>query len=260
MLLIVGALIVIVSVIGGFVFEGGHVMVLNQPAEYIIIDGSAIGSMIMGTPLKILTQIVGQTMALLKSAPTKNDYLDLLAALSKLFKQVQQGGMLALEPHFENPAESAILAEHPKLMANHHAIAFLGDSVKVLMMGGLSVYDLEALMDEDLEIHHEDAGKPAGAVNKIADALPALGIVAAVLGIVITMGAIDGPMEEIGHKVGAALVGTFLGILLFVWVRAAIGDGTRAPAWRRSPVHPVHQSGAAGPSQRARTADRDRVC
>ena len=119
-------------------FEGGHLLVLNQPAEFIIIGGAALGSLVMGTPLKILTQIMGQTMGLLKSAPGKKDYLDLLAALSKLFKLVQQGGMLALETHFENPAESSILAEHPKLLKNHHAISFLGDSVKVLMMGGLS--------------------------------------------------------------------------------------------------------------------------
>ena len=214
MLLIVGAIVVLGAVIGGFVFEGGHVLALNQPAEYIIIGGSAIGTLIMATPLHVLTKLVGQVTGLLKSPVSKADYLDLLSALNKLFRQVQQGGMLVLEPHFEKPAESAILSQHPKLLANHHALCFLSDSVKVLVMGGISALDLEALMDEDLEVHHEDEEKPAAAVSKIADALPALGIVAAVLGIVLTMEAIDGPIEEIGHKVGAALVGTFLGILL----------------------------------------------
>ena len=214
MLLIVGAIVVLGAVIGGFVFEGGHVLALNQPAEYIIIGGSAIGTLIMATPVHVLKKLVGQAMGLLKSAVSKDDYLDLLSLLNKLFKQVQQGGMLVLESHFEKPTESAILSEHPKLLANHHALHFLSDSVKVLIMGGISAMDLEVLMDEDLEVHHEDEEQPAAAVSKIADALPALGIVAAVLGIVLTMEAIDGPIEEIGHKVGAALVGTFLGILL----------------------------------------------
>ena len=214
MLLIVGAIVVLGAVLGGFVFEGGHVLALNQPAEYIIIGGSAVGTLIMATPLPVLKRLVGQVTGLLKSAVNKADYLDLLSALNKLFRQVQQGGMLVLEPHFEKPAESAILSQHPKLLANHHALHFLSDSVKVLIMGGISPLDLEALMDEDLEVHHEDEGKPAAAVSMIADALPVLGIVAAVLGVVLTMEAIDGPIEEIGHKVGAALVGTFLSILL----------------------------------------------
>ena len=214
MLLIVGAVVVMGAVIGGFLLEGGHLLVLYQPAEFLIIGGAALGSLIMGTPVTVLTQLMGQTRGLFTSAPAKQDYLDLLAALNQLFRLVQREGIVALEAHIETPAESSILSQHSTLLANHRAVDFLGDSVKVLMMGGISVHDLEALMDEALDVQYEDAGKPAGAVTTIADALPALGIVAAVLGIVITMGAIDGPMDEIGHKVGAALVGTFLGILL----------------------------------------------
>jgi chemotaxis protein MotA len=121
---------------------------------------------------------------------------------------------MALESHFEKPDESSILKKYPKFLSRHESVAFLADSIKVIIVGGMTPHDLEALMDEDLEVHHEDQGKPAATLNRIGDALPGLGIVAAVLGIVITMQAIDGPPEEIGHHVGAALVGTFLGILL----------------------------------------------
>ena len=138
MLLVVGAIVVLGAVAGGFVFEGGHLLALNQPAEYIIIGGSALGTLIMGTPVHVLKQLFGQVGSLLKSGASKDDYLDLLSMLNKLFRQVQQGGMLTLESHFEKPAESAILSQHPKLLANHHALHFLSDSVKVLMMGGIS--------------------------------------------------------------------------------------------------------------------------
>jgi chemotaxis protein MotA len=134
--------------------------------------------------------------------------------LYQIFKLVQQSGVMALESHFEDPHKSPILTRYPKFLARHEAVDFLADSAKVVIVGGLSSHDLEALMDEDLRVHHEEALKPAAALAKIGDALPGLGIVAAVLGIVITMGHIDGPPEEIGHHVGAALIGTFLGILL----------------------------------------------
>ncbi len=132
----------------------------------------------------------------------------------QLFKTIQQAGVMALEPHFEVPEQSSILSKFPNFLRRHEAVSFLSDSAKVIIMGGIAPHDLEALMDEDLQILHEEAALPAGALAKIADALPGLGIVAAVLGVVITMQAIDGPPSEIGEKVGAALVGTFLGILL----------------------------------------------
>jgi chemotaxis protein MotA len=134
--------------------------------------------------------------------------------LYQIFKAAQQSGVMALEAHFEAPESSSIVSKYPKFLARHHAVDFLADSIKVIIIGGIGAHDFETLMDEDLEVRHQGATKPAATLNKIADALPGLGIVAAVLGVVITMGAIDGPPAEIGHKVGAALVGTFLGILL----------------------------------------------
>jgi chemotaxis protein MotA len=214
MLLIVGALIVVASVAGGYLMEGGHPLVLNQPSEFLIIGGSAVGSLLIGTPLSVLKQLAGQIKQLFRSAAGKGVYVDLLAMLFQIFKVAQQSGVMALETHFEAPDKSSIMTKYPTFLARHEAVDFLADSVKVIIVGGIASHDLEALMDLDLEVRHHEATRPAATLSKIADALPGLGIVAAVLGVVITMGAIDGPPAEIGHKVGAALVGTFLGILL----------------------------------------------
>lgn len=214
MLLIVGAVIVIGSVLGGYLMHGGNVLVLNQPSEFLIIGGAALGNLLIGTPPSVLKQLVGQTTAILGSGMTKTDYKELLAMLYQLFKLGQQSGVMALESHFDSPAASPIMSKYPRFLKNHHAVDFLADSIKVIMTGGIGPHDLEALMDQDLEVRHHEMGKAAGALAKIADALPGLGIVAAVLGVVITMESIGGPASEIGHKVGAALVGTFLGILL----------------------------------------------
>jgi len=134
--------------------------------------------------------------------------------LYQLFKVSQQSGLMALEPHFESPQNSAVMSKYPGFLARHHAVEFLADSIKVMIVGGIGPHDLDNLMELDLEVRHHHEGRPSQTLMKIADALPGLGIVAAVLGVVITMGSIDGPPAEIGHKVGAALVGTFLGILM----------------------------------------------
>jgi chemotaxis protein MotA len=214
MLVIAGLAVVFGAVAGGYLFEGGAFGVLVQPAEFMIIGGAALGSLLVSTPAPVLKNIAGQMKAVMGGGTTANDYKDLLAMMYMLFKQVQQQGVMSLETHFDDPKQSAILSKFPKFMARHDALDFLADSVKVVMVGGIAPHDLEALMDEDLKVHHEDALKPSQALNRIGDALPGLGIVAAVLGVVITMGHIDGPPAEIGERVGAALVGTFLGILL----------------------------------------------
>ncbi len=214
MFLIIGFVIVTASVVGGYLMEGGNLLVLVQPAEFVIIGGAALGSMLIGTPPSILKGMLGQLKGLLATGSTKNDYKELLAMLYQIFKAAQQSGVMALESHFEKPAESAIMSKYPKFLARHHAVDFLADSVKVIIIGGIGPHDFENLMDLDLEVRHHEEARPAATLNKVADAMPGLGIVAAVLGVVITMGVIDGPPAEIGHKVGAALVGTFLGILM----------------------------------------------
>jgi chemotaxis protein MotA len=215
MLVIVGFLVVIGGVVGGYLMAGGALGVLNQPSEFVVIGGAALGSLLVSTPTRVLTLALAQIKgALSGSRAGKQDYIDLLSMLYQIFKLVQQSGVMALESHFEDPKQSPILSRYPKFLARHEAVDFLADSAKVVIVGGITPHDLEALMDEDLRVHHEEALKPSAALAKIGDALPGLGIVAAVLGIVITMGHIDGPPEEIGYHVGAALVGTFLGILL----------------------------------------------
>jgi chemotaxis protein MotA len=214
MFVIIGALVVIGSVVGGYLFEGGNLLLLVQPSEFIIIGGAAIGSLLIGTPPKVLGKIGKHVGAAFGASLGPADYLDLLAMLYQLFRVIQSTGVMALEPHFDNPTQSAILSKYPKFLSRHESLAFLSDSAKVIIVGGMSSHDLESLMDVDLEVHHHEELRPANTLTKIGDALPGLGIVAAVLGVVITMQAIDGPPAEIGEKVGAALVGTFLGILM----------------------------------------------
>jgi len=214
MLIVVGLLIVLGSVVGGYVMAGGELLVLNQPSEFVVIGGAAIGSLVVSTPGSVLKAMVVQLKAAMNTGFTRADYVDLLSLLYLVFKQVQQSGVMSLESHFEDPSKSPILSRYPKFLARHETVDFLADSAKVIIVGGIAAHDLEALMDEDLRVHHDEAMRPSIVLAKIGDALPGLGIVAAVLGVVITMGHIDGPVEEIGHHVGAALIGTFLGILL----------------------------------------------
>jgi len=214
MLLIVGSVVVIAAIVAGYLMEGGALMALFQPAELVIIGGAALGSMLISTPMPLLKRLAGSVGGFFKDGPGKKDYLEMLGMMYQTFRLTQQSGVMALESHCDDPNSSSIFARFPKFLANHHAVDFFTDSVRVIIMGGVSPFDLESMMDLDLEVHHHEALKPAQALAKVGDALPGMGIVAAVLGVVITMGAIDGPPSEIGHKVGAALVGTFLGILM----------------------------------------------
>jgi chemotaxis protein MotA len=213
-LLIAGLLVVIGAVVGGYLMAGGSLLVLVQPSEFVVIGGAAIGSLLISTPKQVLLATVAQIKGAMGAGTVREDYVDLLAMLYQVFKQVQQGGVMSLEPHFEDPSKSPLLTRYPKFLARHEAVDFLADSVKVIIVGGIAAHDLEALMDEDLKAHHDEALRPATALTKIGDALPGLGIVAAVLGVVITMGHIDAPAAEVGAHIGAALVGTFLGILI----------------------------------------------
>jgi len=215
MLVIVGFVVVIGAVLGGFVMAGGALGVMVQPSEFVVIGGASLGSLLVSTPGPVISGIVSQLKGALSGAgATKADYEELLGLLFQIFKVVQQSGPMGLEAHFENPSKSTILSKYPKFLARHHAVDFLSDSAKVLIIGGVSSHEFADLMDEDLHVHHESELRPSAALAKLGDALPGLGIVAAVLGIVITMAHVDGPAAEIGHHVGAALIGTFMGILL----------------------------------------------
>jgi chemotaxis protein MotA len=214
MLVWAGLIVVAGAVIGGYVSHGGRLILLYQPAEFVVIGGAALGILIASTPMPVLRGLLAQLTRLMGTPPTKREYIDLLVMLYQLFRVAQSAGVMALETHLDNPKESAIFSRYPKFLARHESVAFLADSARVIIVGGISPHDFDHLMYEDLEVRHREALMPSATLAKVADALPALGIVAAVLGVVITMQAIGGPVEEIGHKVGAALVGTFLGVLL----------------------------------------------
>jgi chemotaxis protein MotA len=214
MLIFAGLAVIMGAIAGGYLWHGGHLILLWQPAEFLIIGGAAVGILIVSTPFPLVHAIIGQMTRLLTPAPSKKDFTDLLVMMYQLFRVVQSTGIMALESHIDNPAQSPIFSKYPAFLKRHSALHFLGDSARVIIIGGISAHDFEALMYEDLEVKHKEAMAPSSTVNKIGDAMPGMGIVAAVLGVVVTMQAIDGPPSEIGHKVGAALVGTFVGILL----------------------------------------------
>jgi len=214
MIAIVGFIVVTASILGGYIMEHGHLMVLYQPAEFVIIGGAAIGMLLVSTPMKVLKDTISAVLGILGSGPSKKVYTELLVMMYELFNVARKDGLVGLESHVERPEESSVFSKYSYFMKNHHALHFLTDTMRLIIMGGVPEHDLDSMMDLDLETHHQEVSKPSEALSLVADSLPGLGIVAAVLGVVITMGAIGGPPEEIGHKVGAALVGTFLGILL----------------------------------------------
>ena len=215
MLLIAGSLTVFICVIGGFVMMGGHVAILMQPVEFIIIIGAAIGAFMIANPMTVIKACIKATLGLLKPPRhNKASFLELLTLLYAVFKLVQMKGMLALEQHVENPQESDLFQQFPKFYADETAVTFLCDYIRLMTLGSDKAHEMEALMDEEIETHHDDKLEIAEAINKVAEAMPALGIVAAVLGVIHTMGSISEPPEVLGHLIGAALVGTFLGVLL----------------------------------------------
>jgi chemotaxis protein MotA len=215
MLPIVGIIIVIGAIIGGYLMEHGKLMVLMQPAELIIIGGASLGTVLIANPLgTIIKMAKGAVGAFLPSRYSKGFYLENLRMLSDVFVYARKNGLVKLEPDVEDPSKSALFAKYPKFLKDHQAVHFFCDTLRMAVSGGVQPFDLDQMMELDMDVHHHEASAPVAAITSMADALPGLGIVAAVLGVVITMGALGGPPEEIGHKVAAALVGTFLGILL----------------------------------------------
>jgi len=186
-----------------------------QPAELIIIAGAAAGTLLIGNPIstiKAMLKSIAKVFA--ANTYTSTFYLEHLRMLNALFQTARKEGLVKLESDVENPTQSAVFARFPMFLQNHHAVDFVCDTLRMAISGGVGHFELDQMMEQDMEVHHHQSEVPAAALNTVADALPGLGIVAAVLGVVITMGALGGPPEEIGKKVAAALVGTFLGILL----------------------------------------------
>jgi chemotaxis protein MotA len=216
MLLIIGSVVVLVSVFAGFVLEGGHILALWHPFEIMIICGSALGAFLVSNPLKVVKASFVGTIGLLKGPRfRREDYVDLLKLIYDILVKIRKSGMLAVEADVEAPEKSQLFSQYPRILADHHMLEFITDCLRLMVGGNLDPHELEALLEYELETHHKEAAEPAHAVQRVADALPGFGIVAAVLGIVNTMASLEGAdTATIGHKVGAALVGTFLGILV----------------------------------------------
>jgi chemotaxis protein MotA len=214
MFAIIGIVVVFGCVVAGYLMEHGNLKVLIQPAELVTIGGAAIGTVLIANPLHILKQVASGIGAVFGGSKyTKQAYIDSLKMLYDLLNKARKDGLMALETDIEEPDKSPLLSKGPAPFKNHHVRDFVCDSLRMAITG-VDAFDLDQMLDLDMEVHHHSAGQPTAALSNMADSLPGLGIVAAVLGIVITMGALGGPPEEIGKKVAAALVGTFLGILL----------------------------------------------
>lgn len=215
MFAIIGIVVVFGCIVGGYLMEHGNLRVLIQPAELLIIGGAATGTVLIANPLHILKQIAGGLGGVFgPSKFDKQQYIDSLKMMYELLTKARKEGLVALESDVEEPEKSPLFSKYKNFVGNHHLTAFVCDTMRMAVSGGVEVFDLDQMLEADMEIHHHGADQPVAALSTMADSLPGLGIVAAVLGVVITMGALGGPPEAIGHKVASALVGTFLGILL----------------------------------------------
>src|SRR5712692_1014615 len=215
MFAIIGIVVVFGAIIGGYLMEHGKLQVLMQPAELVIIFGGAVGTVLIANPLPVvikMAKMIGAVFA--ANRFNKAFYLENLKMLNEIFSYARKSGMAKLEADVEDPGKSALFTKYKSFLKDHHAVFFICDTLRMSISGGVGHFELDQMMETDIEVHHREVLAPVAALNTMADSLPGLGIVAAVLGVVITMGALGGPPEEIGHKVAAALVGTFLGILL----------------------------------------------
>lgn len=231
MKLIIGLIMVIGAVLGGYLASGGDLLALYQPFELVIIFGGALGAFVIANPGKVVKEAAAGLPGLLKGNKYKKQvYMDLLGLMYALFSKSRKEGLMALEGDIDEPHESEIFKTYPSLIKNHHLIDFICDYLRLMVGGNMNAFELEGLMDVELDTHHEEGHKASAAVTTMGDGLPAFGIVAAVMGVVITMGFISEPPEVLGHHVGAALVGTFLGILLAYGFVGPMGNALAAQA------------------------------
>ena len=235
MKLIIGVIVVLGCVFGGYVLSHGNLAALYQPFELLIIAGGATGAFIIANPPTTIFAVLKGLPGLLKGNKyNKQTYMDLLTLMYNLFAKARKEGLMALEADIDEPEQSDIFKEFPKLLKNHHLIEFICDYLRLMVGGNMNAFELESLMDLELETHHHEAEKPSHAVTTTSDGLPGFGIVAAVMGVVITMGYISEPPEVLGAHVGAALVGTFLGILLAYGFAGPMGNAMAEQAEEES--------------------------
>lgn len=215
MLVVLGLIIVMGSVFGGFALAGGHLGAMYQPLELLMIGGAALGAFVIGSPAKTIKATFKALPALLQGSKyTKAMYMELMSLLYEMLDKIRKEGLLAIERDIESPKDSALFKKYPKVLKNHHVVEFITDYLRLMVSGKLNAIEIEALMDREIDTHHHEAHVPAHAIQKVADGLPAFGIVAAVMGVVHTMESVGLPPAELGILIAHALVGTFLGILL----------------------------------------------
>ncbi|QDX81387.1 flagellar motor stator protein MotA [Denitratisoma sp. DHT3] len=215
MFVIIGYVCVLGGVLGGFILAGGHVHSLIQPTELLTIGGAALGAFLVANPPKVVKATLSAIPKVLKGSHlNKALYMDLLAMLYEILSKVRKEGLMSVEGDIDSPESSPIFAKYPVLVGDHHVIEFLTDYLRMMVGGNLNAFEIENLMDNEIETHHHEGEVPVHVLSKVADALPAFGIVAAVMGVVHTMESVGIPPAELGKLIAAALVGTFLGILL----------------------------------------------
>jgi chemotaxis protein MotA len=211
----IGMVVVLVSVIGGYLMAHGNLSVLIQPSEWVIIGGAAIGGFIISSPMKVIKATMGSLGRLFGGkAYNKEDYVESLMLLNEIFFKIRKEGLVSIEADIDDPEQSEIFKKYTSFLKNHHSLTFLTDTLRTLTIMDIDAHELASLLEYEIEAHHEEMLIPAHSIANVADALPGLGIVAAVLGIVVTMGNIDAPPAVLGNHIGAALVGTFMGVLL----------------------------------------------
>jgi chemotaxis protein MotA len=214
-LVIIGYIVVTGSVLGGYALAGGHLAALFQPLELLMIGGAAVGAFVVGNngkALKATLQVLPKTLG--GSRYTKAVYMDLMALLYDILAKVRKEGLMTIENDVENPKQSPLFAKYPRVLNDHHVMEFITDYLRLMVGGNLNTFEIENLMDNEIETHHHEGEIPIHAVARIGDGLPAFGIVAAVMGVIKTMGSVGAPPAELGIMIAHALVGTFLGILL----------------------------------------------
>ncbi|HPV50100.1 MAG TPA: flagellar motor stator protein MotA [Smithellaceae bacterium] len=215
MIAIIGFVIVSAAVIGGYLLEGGNLSVIFQPVEILIIGGAAIGGFIIASPMKVIKATGSSIARIFSNKPyTKQDYMEVLIMINGIFYKIRQQGLVSIESDVDAPEQSPLFSQYPNILKNHAAITLITDTLRTVMTTTIAPHELEALIDQELEALHDEALGPAHSISNVADALPGLGIVAAVMGVVLTMGKIKEPPEVLGASIGAALVGTFTGVLL----------------------------------------------
>jgi chemotaxis protein MotA len=207
--------VTLLSVFGGYALEGGHLGALMQPVEILMIAGAGVGAFILGNNVKTIKATIQVLPTLFKGAKyDKSMYMELMGLLYVLLAKARKEGTLALEADIEDPSKSPVFSQYPKILADHHIVEFLTDYLRLMVSGNMNAFEIESLMDEEIETHHVEGEAPAHALTKVGDAMPAFGIVAAVMGVVHTMASADQPPAILGEMIAQALVGTFLGILL----------------------------------------------